>query len=281
MRLPEWIRVKSVVGSHRTKSLLRSKGLSTVCEEARCPNRGECFARPTATFLILGDVCTRKCKFCSVSKGSPKLPDAGEPVRVAEAVRELGLRYVVITSVTRDDLPDGGAGHFAKTVREIKSRLPEVKVEVLIPDFKGKRDAIRKVLDAGVDVLNHNVETVPSLYEAVRPQADYKRSLKVLKLSKEINRSIPTKSGLMVGLGETKTEVLSVMNDLRSVDCDFLTIGQYLRPGMGNLEVVEYVHPHTFEFYRQKAVEMGFRFVASAPLVRSSMNAEEMYHQGR
>ncbi|RMG01507.1 MAG: lipoyl synthase [Nitrospirae bacterium] len=281
MRLPEWIRVKSVVGSHRTKSLLRSKGLSTVCEEARCPNRGECFSRPTATFLILGDVCTRNCNFCSVSHGRPEGVDADEPVRVAEAARELGLRYVVITSVTRDDLPDGGAGQFAKTVKEIKARLPDVKVEVLIPDFKGDRDAIRMVLDAEPDVLNHNLETVPSLYETVRPQADYRRSLKVLKLSKEINRSIPTKSGLMVGLGETKTEVISVMRDLRNVGCDFLTIGQYLRPSMGNLEVVEYVHPDTFEYYRQRAVEMGFRFVASAPLVRSSMNAEEMYYKGR
>jgi lipoic acid synthetase len=277
MRLPEWIRVKTVIGSHRTKSVLRSRNLSTVCEEARCPNRGECFSKPTATFLILGDRCTRDCGFCSVTPGSPGPPDPDEPVRVADAALEMGLRYIVITSVTRDDLPDGGAGQFAKTIREIRRRLPDARVEILTPDFKGERKPLETVLEASPDVFNHNLETVPSLYGKVRPQADYERSLRVLGMAKEIAPSIPTKSGLMVGLGERFEEVMEVMKDLRAVGCELLTIGQYLRPRKENLEVVEYVHPERFEEYRLAALQMGFRFVASAPLVRSSMNAEEMY----
>jgi len=277
MRLPEWIRVKSVIGSHRTKSVLRSRNLSTVCEEARCPNRGECFSKPTATFLILGDRCTRDCGFCSVTPGSPGPPDPDEPARVADAALEMGLRYIVITSVTRDDLPDGGAGQFANTIREIRRRLPEARIEILTPDFMGERKPLETVLEASPDVFNHNLETVPSLYGKVRPRADYDRSLRVLAMAREIAPAIPTKSGLMVGLGERFDEVMDVMKDLRAVGCELLTIGQYLRPRMDNLDVVEYVHPDIFEEYRLRALKMGFRFVASAPLVRSSMNAEEMY----
>ncbi len=213
MRLPEWIRVRSVIGSHRTKSVLRSRNLSTVCEEARCPNRGECFSKPTATFLILGDRCTRDCGFCSVTPGSPGPPDPDEPARVAEAALEMGLRYIVITSVTRDDLPDGGAGQFANTIREVRRRLPEARVEILTPDFMGERKPLETVLEASPDVFNHNLETVPSLYGRVRPQADYERSLRVLAMAREIAPAIPTKSGLMVGLGEKFEDCLLYTSD--------------------------------------------------------------------
>ncbi|WP_333655193.1 lipoyl synthase [Dissulfurispira sp.] len=278
MRLPEWIKTKAS-GLHGTKTLLRSHGLSTVCEEARCPNKGHCFSKPTATFMILGDHCTRDCGFCSVKSGNPAFVDAEEPERVAEAAYEMGLRYVVITSVTRDDLPDGGALQFAETVRAVKNKLPDTKVEVLTPDFKGDVNSLKTVLDAGPDVFNHNVETVKRLYDVVRPQADYECSLDVLKNAKSIAPEIKTKSGLMLGLGETMNEVIELFNDLRRAGCDFLTIGQYLRPSKKNLPVVEYIRPEVFEELKEAALEMGFEFVAAGPLVRSSMNAEDMYRR--
>ncbi len=276
MRLPGWIKTKNVLGEHKTKQLLRFHGLSTVCEEARCPNKGHCFSKPTATFMILGDACTRNCGFCSVRSSRPALPDPAEPEKVALASREMGLRYVVITSVTRDDLPDGGAGQFAETIRMVRHHLPEAGIEVLTPDFLGDRIALKQVLDARPDVFNHNVETVPRLYPRVRPQADYRRSLAVLAAAAEEAPDIRTKSGLMVGLGESFEEVVSVMRDLRAAGCSILTIGQYLRPGRDNLPVVEYIRPEVFDRYREAALGLGFSHVASAPLVRSSMNAEEM-----
>jgi lipoic acid synthetase len=276
-RLPEWIRQSHITGRHNTKRILRSYRLSTVCEEARCPNKGYCFSKPTATFMILGDICTRNCHFCSVSSGQPLGVDPEEPKRVALAAKKMQLRFVVITSVTRDDLPDGGAEQFARTIRKVREYLPKAKVEVLTPDFKGSFDALKKVLDAGPDVFNHNIETVPRLYKKVRPQADYRRSLRVLRMASEYNPEIPTKSGLMVGLGENFDEVVSVMEDLREAGCTILTIGQYLQPGRDNLPVVEYVRPEVFERYREIAFQLGFRYAASGPLIRSSMNAEEMY----
>ncbi len=277
MRLPEWIKTGKVIGDHKTKKVLRSHGVSTVCEEARCPNKGHCFSKPTATFMILGDSCTRNCGFCSVNSSRPALPDPKEPEKVALASKEMGLKYVVITSVTRDDLPDGGAGQFAETIRMVRRYLPKAGIEVLTPDFLGNREALKIVLDAGPDVFNHNIETVPRLYSQVRPQAVYRQSLEVLKAAREIAPSIATKSGLMVGLGESFDEVISVMRDLRKAGCRILTIGQYLRPGRENLPVVEYIHPEVFDRYRETALELGFGSVASGPLVRSSMNAEEMY----
>ena len=281
MRLPDWIRTKHrPEGLRSTSRLLRRHGLSTVCEEARCPNKSECFSKPTATFMILGSECTRNCGFCSVTKSAPKPPDEYEPLRVALASEEMGLKYIVLTSPTRDDLPDGGAGHFAKTVLEIKKRLPNTTVEVLTPDFRGSIDALKTVLESGPDVFNHNVETVPRLYPVVRPQADYMRSLSLLKEAKRLSprtKIINTKSGLMVGLGERVEEVLDVMADLREAGCDFLTIGQYLMPAKANLPVVEYLTPEVFEELRVKALGMGFKYAASSPLVRSSMNAEEVY----
>jgi lipoic acid synthetase len=280
MRLPEWIRTKSVAGLHTTKQILRSQRLSTVCEEARCPNIGTCFSKPTATFMILGSRCTRKCGFCSVQSITPYTPgppEADEPERVARTARDMGLTYVVVTSVTRDDLPDGGASHFAKTVMALRHLLPEARIEVLTPDFQGNMRALKTVLDSGPDVFNHNIETVPRLYPVVRAQADYQRSLKVLASAKNMAPLRNTKSGLMVGLGETFDEVVAVMRDIRTAGCDFLTIGQYLRPSKINLPVKEYVVPETFDTYREIALSLGFTAVASSPLVRSSMNAEEMF----
>lgn len=277
MRLPEWIRTRNLPDQHEIKHLLRRHALSTVCEEARCPNRAECFAKPTATFMILGRNCTRNCGFCSVRSHSPEAVDDNEPGNIAAAAEELRLRYIVITSVTRDDLPDGGAGQFAKTIKAVRKRMISVKIEVLTPDFMGDPDPLRTVLDAGPDVFNHNVETVARLYPAVRPSADYKRSLSVLEHSKVIAPDIYTKSGFMLGLGETYDEAITILKDLRKVDCDFVTIGQYLRPTKDNLPVVEYIRPEVFEDLRLKALEMGFKYAASGPLVRSSMNAEEMF----
>ena len=263
------------------KKSLRHRGLHTVCEEARCPNMGKCFSRPTATFMILGDTCTRDCGFCSVTPGAPAAPDSSEPRRVALAAKEMGLKYVVVTSVTRDDLPDGGARHFADTIRAIRDEIPGVKIEVLTPDFSGDTDALRKVIEAGPDVFNHNVETVPSLYPVVRPQASYRLSLDVLKTASELSAlqaaKTAVKSGIMLGLGEKEDEVLAVLADLLENGCVMLTAGQYLRPGKKNLPVVEYIEPERFEELKQKALEMGFKSVASGPLVRSSMNAEEYY----
>lgn len=281
MRLPPWLRADCSGDQRGTKRILRGHGLSTVCEEARCPNRGYCFAKPTAAFLILGDICTRRCSFCSVREGTPLAPDHGEPLRVALAARQMGLRYVVITSVSRDDLSDGGAGHFALTVATLREHLPGARVEVLIPDFKGEPAALATVLASRPDVLNHNVETVPRLYGEIRPQASYRRSLAVLREAAAGGDAVLTKSGMMVGLGEAFDEVVAVMKDLREAGCQMLTIGQYLQPRRRNVPVREYVHPELFARYRLKAEELGFRFVASAPLVRSSMNAAELFSSER
>jgi lipoic acid synthetase len=275
-RLPPW--AKKTIGHpetiHRMKAILRKKGLHTVCESARCPNMGECFTKPTATFLILGDVCTRTCGFCSIEKEQkPLRVDPDEPRNVAETVRELGLKHVVITSVTRDDLPDCGSNQFALTIKAIKGNISGILVEVLTPDFNG-RDLLT-VLDAGPDIFNHNLETVPSLYPRVRPQADYKRSLKVLKRAKETG--VMTKSGIMVGLGETREEVRGVLKDLLDAGCDAVTIGQYLRPTRKNLEVVEYVHPDVFKEYEEYGLSIGIKHVYSGPFVRSSYNAETIF----
>lgn len=278
MRLPEWIRTKGFEGIHDTKRILRSHKVSTVCEEARCPNIGECYSRPTATFMILGSKCTRNCGFCFVETSRPEPLDPEESERVAMAAKEMGLKYIVITSVTRDDLPDGGAGHFARTVYAVRRYLRDAKVEVLTPDFKGDMSALITVLSSRPDVYGHNMETVPRLYTAVRPRADYIRSLYILKRAKKIAPDIKTKSGLMLGLGETLDEVTDVLKDLCDAGCDFVTLGQYLRPSRRNLPVVEYIRPEIFERLRNRALDMGFKYVASAPLVRSSMNAEEMYN---
>jgi len=278
VRLPEWIKVKNLGGIHGTKRVLRSYGLSTVCEEAKCPNIGECFSRPTATFMILGSKCTRNCAFCSIDSSLPEPLDHEEPERIAMAAREMGLRYVVITSVTRDDLYDCGAGHFEKTVYSVKKYLPGVKIEVLTPDFNGNIRSLITVLNSKPDVYNHNVETVPRLYPVIRPFAEYRRSLSLLEYAKKTTPEIYTKSGLMLGLGEKITEVMNVLRDLRNAGCDIITIGQYLRPSRFNIAVAEYVRPEIFERLRIAALSMGFKYVASAPLVRSSMNAEEMYN---
>ncbi len=277
MRHPEWIKVRST-GTHETKKILRTYGVSTVCEEARCPNQGACFSNSSAAFMILGERCTRNCAFCAVESSVPLPVDPHEPERVADAASSLGLKFAVITSVTRDDLPDGGAAQFAETVKALRVRDPEIKIEVLTPDFKGDTDALRTVLDAQPDVFNHNIETVPVLYPAVRPGADYMLSLNILRSAKRLRPDIKTKSGFMLGLGEKKHEVLSVMRDLIDAGCDFLTIGQYLQPRRNNLSVYEYVMPEVFEEYRDKGLKMGFKAVASSPLTRSSMNAEELYY---
>lgn len=278
MRLPEWIKVKGFYGLHDTKRILRNHEVTTVCEEAKCPNIGNCYSKPTVTFMILGSKCTRNCGFCSVESSRPEPLDPQEPERVAQAAKEMGLKYVIITSVTRDDLPDGGAGHFANTVKAVRNILSGVKIEVLTPDFTGDLGALMTVLGSKPDVFGHNVETVPRLYPVVRPQADYLRSLHVLKYVKEIVADMHTKSGLMLGLGETLEEVTDVLNDLWKGGCDSVTMGQYLRPSKKNLPVVEYIRPEIFETLRNRALNMGFKYVASSPLVRSSLNVDEMYH---
>lgn len=278
---PEWLKVKISSGSNRedVEEILKRLSLHTVCEQASCPNIMECFGRRTATFMILGKVCTRNCTFCDVQKGNPGMVDIDEPLHVAQAVRELNLRHVVITSVTRDDLADGGAGHYAAVIEKVRELNPEVVIEVLIPDFEGSYDAFEIVIDAHPDILNHNVETVPRLYPEVRPMAVYRRSLELLQNVKKMSSDIFTKSGIMVGLGEDKQEVLEVFKDLREAGCDFLTVGQYLAPSKGHHPVVEYVHPDVFEMYKEKALELGFRYVASAPLVRSSYQADRAMMQ--
>ena len=277
-RVPPWARKKYNIGElAKVKAELRGLGLHTVCESARCPNIGECFKKPTATFMILGDTCTRACRFCSVGKGRPLPPDPDEPRNIAEAVRKLGLKHAVITSVTRDDLPDGGAGHFAAVVRLLREELPGLIIEVLTPDFKGSEDSLRSVIEAGPHIFNHNLETVPRLYKTVRPQAIYERSLAVLRKAKELDSKVYTKSGIMVGLGETEDEVLALMRDLREAGCGLLTIGQYLRPMKENIEVAEYVLPEVFERYAEAGRAMGFVSVAASPFVRSSYNAEEVF----
>ncbi|MCU0723293.1 MAG: lipoyl synthase [Planctomycetes bacterium] len=278
---PPWLRQKipSCGAFEKTRGILEGLGLDTVCRGARCPNRAQCFARGTATFLLLGPSCTRRCGFCSIDHGPPSPPDPTEPRRVAQAVKRMGLAHAVTTSVTRDDLPDGGASHFAAVVRAVREEAPGVTVEVLTPDFRGDAGAVRTVAAAGPDVYNHNVETVPSLYSRVRPQADYRRSLGVLETAKGAAPDRLVKSGLMLGLGEAETEVESVLRDLRSAGCDLLTIGQYLKPAKDCLEVERYVTPEEFDGWALRAREMGFREVASAPFVRSSYRAAEMAKQ--
>ncbi|MBI3754418.1 MAG: lipoyl synthase [Deltaproteobacteria bacterium] len=276
-RLPAWLsrRMGQPSRLHDMKNILRSRNLHTVCESARCPNIGECFSKPTATFMILGDVCTRRCGFCSVDKtAEPLFVDANEPQNIALTAKELGLRHVVITSVTRDDLADGGAAQFALTIRAVRDTINPISIEVLTPDFKGDEKALKIVLDEKPDIFNHNIETVSSLYAKVRPQANYRQSLQVIETAKKIADCIMTKSGLMVGLGETKDEVKSVMNDLFHAGCDAVTIGQYLRPSAKNLEVSEYISPEVFKEYEEYGKEIGLKHVYSGPFVRSSYNAE-------
>lgn len=275
MQKPEWLKVKLLNENlSKMEVFLKSMSLNTVCQSANCPNMGECFARKTATFMIMGNICTRNCRFCAVEKGHPQPLDEDEPRRIAEAAQKLGLKHVVVTCVTRDDLPDGGASHFAKTIYELK-KLPGVTVEVLVSDFMGKEESIVKVVEAKPDIINHNVETVPRLYPTVRPKADYLRSLNLLKRSKDLDPYVLTKSGIMVGLGEREEEVTQVMKDLRSVNCDIITIGQYLRPSAKHIEVIEYVTPQQFKKYEEIGYELGFKYVASGPLVRSSYHADE------
>jgi lipoic acid synthetase len=275
LRRPDWLKVKIPSGENYVslKQLVADKKLNTVCEDARCPNIAECWGRKTATFMILGDICTRSCGFCSVKLGKPAELDYDEPRRVAESVRELGLKHAVITSVNRDDKKNGGADVFAMVIREIKKLAPDCKVEVLIPDFRGVWDALDIVLDAKPDILSHNIETVKRLYHFVRPQAVYERTLELLEIAK--GKGAVTKSGLMVGLGETDDEVIEVMKDLRSADCDILTVGQYLRPTKEHLPVHRYVHPEDFRKYKQTGLRLGFKHVESGALVRSSYHADE------
>ena len=275
-RRPEWLKVRAPGGDdyHQVKGLLRALGLHTVCEEAHCPNIGECFAQGTATFLILGDVCTRGCRFCAVAKGQPLPLDREEPERVARAVARLGLRHAVITSVTRDDLPDGGASIFAEVIRKIHAYLPGCSVEVLITDFQGSAEALRLVLAAWPEVLNHNIETVPRLYPQVRPGAIYARSLELLRVAKDLTPDVRTKSGLMVGLGEDGDEVLATLRDLRTVGCDLVTIGQYLQPSAWHLPVARFYRPEEFAALQAEALRLGFAHVESGPLVRSSYHAQ-------
>ncbi len=274
-RLPPWLRAKSGHWErvHGMKVLLTGSRLHTVCEEARCPNQGECWTRGTATFMLLGETCTRSCGFCAVATGRPAPPDPDEPRHVAEASRRLGLKFVVVTSVARDDLKDGGASHFAATVRAIREQNPEARIEVLVPDFKGDPDCIRLVVASRPTVFNHNLETVERLTRRVRIQARYSRSLDVLRIAKVQGQPV-TKTGIMLGLGETEEEVLALLRDARGTGCDILTIGQYLQPTKQHLPVVEYVHPDRFKAYEAAAYALGFTSVFSGPLVRSSYHAE-------
>jgi lipoic acid synthetase len=276
-RRPEWLKVRLPVGPNfrELAGIMRTQALHTVCEEARCPNIGDCWERRTATFLILGNVCTRHCAYCAIAHGLPTELDVREPERVADAAGAMGLRHVVITSVDRDDLRDGGAGMFARTIRLLRERLPQSSIEVLIPDFKGDPQALWTVLDAGPDILNHNIETVPRLFRAVRSGGNYRRSLDLLERAKARGPRWLTKSGMMVGLGETWDEVLATMRDLRAVGCDILTVGQYLSPGKDYRPIARYYHPEEFAALKREGQGMGFRHVESGPLVRSSYHADE------
>ena len=277
-RFPPWLRKKLNFSeqTHALKLLMRKKRLHTVCEEAHCPNLFECWSKPTATFMILGDVCTRKCGFCAVATGRPRAVDAEEPRHVAEAAAEMGLRHVVVTSVDRDELPDRGADQFVQTIRALRELLPSATVEVLTPDFRGKPSAIDQVIEARPDIFNHNLETVPRLYRRVRLGADYRWSLMLLERVARAGLSI-TKSGIMLGLGEEEEEILQTMRDLREAGCQVLTIGQYLQPTRDHLPVEEFVHPDRFAEYERAGFAIGFDFVASGPFVRSSFNAEATY----
>lgn len=274
-RKPQWLKVRAPGGDNyvRLKQLMQGLRLNTVCEEARCPNIGECWQNGTATFMILGDVCTRNCAYCAVAHGRPPSYDLEEPARVAEAIAELNLRHAVITSVDRDDLPDFGAFIFAETIRQIRKSLPTCSIEVLVPDFQGSEDSIRTVLEARPDIYDHNTETVPRLYKKARPGGRYQRVMDIFRLAKTIAPDIPTKSGVILGLGETNQEVVEVMKDLRAVDVDILTLGQYLRPSDSHIELDRYVTPEEFRWFYQVGMEMGFRHVQSSPLTRSSYHA--------
>lgn len=277
LRKPEWIRIKVPAGDKvaQIKKHLRANSLHSVCEEAACPNLGECFSHGTATFMIMGDLCTRRCPFCDVAHGRPQALDAEEPEHLATTIKQMALRYVVITSVNRDDLKDGGASHFAACISAVRNLSPETRVEILAPDFRGRQQLALEILQRQpCDVFNHNLETVPRLYKKVRPGADYQESLALLQQFKHTLPNVPTKSGLMVGVGETETEVVEVMKDLLKQGCSMLTIGQYLQPSKDHLPVVEYIHPDQFERYAGIARELGFKQVASAPLVRSSYHAD-------
>jgi len=274
-RHPDWIKVKAPGNPNylRLKRILREKNLHTVCEEARCPNIGECWGNKTATFLILGDTCTRGCRFCAIDKGKPLALDPEEPRNVALVVKDLGLDHIVVTSVNRDDLPDGGAAHFARTVFWIKSLNPGIRVELLVPDFEGNLQALETVVKSGIEILNHNIETVPRLYPQVRPQAKYQRSLELLQIAKD--QGLVTKTGIMLGLGEEEHEIESVLDDLVSIGCEILTIGQYLQPTANHLAVVRWVTPDEFAEWKQRGEFKGLRHVESGPLVRSSYHAEK------
>ena len=279
LRHPEWLRVSIAGGENyvKVKTILRKAKLHTICEEAKCPNIAECFGNGTATFLILGDTCTRNCSYCNVKHGKPLPLNPLEPMEVAESVKTLGLKYAVITSVTRDDLPDGGASVFHETVMEIKRLNKGCGVEVLIPDFQGKKESLKKIVDAKPDVINHNIEVVKELFPKIRPQGDYRRSLSVLKTVKDMDSRAITKSGFMVGLGETDEQILNTLQDLRENNVDILTIGQYLQPSREHVEVKKYYTPAEFNGFKEAALEMGFKYVESGPLVRSSYHAEQAF----
>lgn len=282
LRKPSWIRVRSPNSEnyYEVKRLLREHKLHTVCEEASCPNIGECFGKGTATFMILGDLCTRRCPFCDVAHGRPKPPDTNEPLHLAQSIAAMRLKYVVITSVDRDDLRDGGAQHFAECIQAIRTHSPLTRIEILVPDFRGRLEiALEKLAVSPPDVLNHNLETVPRLYKQCRPGADYMHSLKLLKDFKALFPQIPTKSGLMLGLGETDEEILQVLRDLREHQVEMLTIGQYLQPSIGHLPVMRYVTPDGFKVFENAAIEMGFSHAACGPMVRSSYHADLQAHE--
>jgi lipoic acid synthetase len=276
---PRWLRRSLPTGAdyEKVRTMLKEGRLHTVCQEARCPNLWECFSRHTATFLIMGSHCTRNCRFCAVDHGPSEPPDPGEPERVAEAVQSMGLGYVVITSVTRDDLPDGGAVFFAETIKEIRKKVPDALVEVLIPDFQGNEDSLLTVMEVRPNVLNHNIETVSRLYPSVRPDAVYRRSLELLKRVQKYDPAILTKSGLMLGLGESSEEIRTALQDLLDANCSILTLGQYLQPTNEHLPVERFIHPDEFDNLRETALEMGFSEVISGPFVRSSYHAKELY----
>ncbi len=276
-RKPSWLKVKAPGGPNylQLKSLMRELDLHTVCEEAHCPNIGECWEHGTATFMILGDVCTRNCAYCAVAHGRPARLDPDEPSRVASATEQMRLRHLVLTSVDRDDLPDFGAGTFAETIREVHRRVPGCSVEVLVPDFQGHEGSIRTVLEAEPEIYNHNTETVPRLYKKARPGGRYERVLQIFRFAKSIAPDIPTKTGIILGMGETNEEVLQTMRELRAVNVDILTVGQYLRPSSGHIALDRYVTPSEFRMFREEGMQMGFRHVESGPLVRSSYHAWE------
>jgi len=278
---PQWLRRRLPTGPEyeRVRDMLRKNRLNTVCQEAKCPNIWECFSQGTSTFLIMGSCCTRNCRFCAITHGSPCEIDPEEPFRVAETIESMELSYAVITSVTRDDLLDGGAAHFGKTIREIRSRMSHTCVEVLIPDFQGDLSAVNTIMKAHPNVLNHNLETIPRLYPSVRPGAGYHRSLGLLRSARRIDPTVPTKSGLMLGLGETSNEIRKTLRDLLDAGCSLLTLGQYLQPSKDHLPVERFIPPEEFDFWRDTALEMGFSAVASGPFVRSSYHAKGLYEK--